>query len=98
LNDTRTPLEQATDGYNKAAFDVPYDRELEAMNYKQLSVALQQSAAGSARHSVIAHEMEKRKPPFSTKTHWSQRAVDILILGVFASLIASALWHFYGPQ
>ena len=98
MKDTRTPAEQVGDGYNKAAYGVPYDRELEAMTYKQLAVALEQSKEGSARHSVIALEMEKRKPSAATgaKIGWIHRIGEALIVGVVASLIATVLWLLYG--
>lgn len=97
MADDRTPQEQIADGYNKAAFDVPYDRELKAMNYKQLAVALEQSKEGSARHSVIALEMEKRKPsPTGANGGWIQRHGSNLLIGVLGSLLATALWLYYG--
>lgn len=84
-----------TDGYNKVAFGIPYDRELAAMTYKQLAVELERSEKGSARHSVIVHEMEKRKPG---GVGWIHRHGTALLLGIFGSLVASALWFAYGPQ
>ena len=48
------------DGYNKVAFGIPYDRELEAMNDKQLDVELEKSKEGSARRSTLQREKEKR--------------------------------------
>ena len=92
MKDTRTPSEQVDDGYNKVAFGIPYDRELETMNYKQLSVELEKSEKESARHSVIAHEMEKRKPG---GVGWIHRHGSALLLGIFGSLIASVLWFYY---
>lgn len=97
MKDARTPLEDQRDGYNKVAHDIPYNHELEAMNYKQLSVELQQSAVGSARHSVIAHEMEKRKQSLSaSKKGWIHKNGGTLLWGILASLIAAALWFYYG--
>ena len=60
MNDSRTQSEQVADGYNKIAFGVPYDRELEAMNDKQLAVEIEQSKDGSARRLVLQREMDKR--------------------------------------
>ncbi|MFA6971427.1 MAG: hypothetical protein WC208_08515 [Gallionella sp.] len=96
MADDRTPQEQIADGYKKAAFDVPYDRELKAMNYKQLAVALEQSKKGSARHSVIALEMEKRKPSLTgINVGWIHRNGTTLLLGFLGSLLASAIWFYY---
>lgn len=61
MADDRTPQEQISDGYNKVAFDVPYDRDLEAMNDKTLDVELEKSKEGSARRSALQREKEKRK-------------------------------------
>ena len=66
MNDNRTPSEQVTDGYNKVAFCVPYDRELEAMNDKQLTVEIEQSKDGSARRLVLQREMDKRDRALGT--------------------------------
>lgn len=66
MKDTRTPSEQVADGYNKVAFGVPYDRELEAMNDKQLAVELEKSKEGSARRSVLQREMDKRDRALGT--------------------------------
>lgn len=82
-----------TDGHNKVAFGVPYDRELTAMTYKQLAVELEGSKKGSARHSVIVHEMEKRKPGGLGWVH--QHGVALLI-GIFGSLVAAAILYYYG--
>jgi len=65
------------------------------MTYKQLAIELEKSEKGSARHSVIAHEMEKRKPD---GLGWIHRHGAALLLGIFGSLIAAALWFVYGPQ
>ena len=95
MKDTRTPAEQMADGYNKVAHDIPYDRELKAMNYKQLAVALEKSAEGSARRSVLAQEMERRKQSGDV-SGWIHRNGGNLILGILASLLAAALWFHYG--
>lgn len=98
MADDRTPEEQIADGYSKAAFDVPYDRELKAMTYKQLAVALEQSKEGSARHSVIALEMEKRKPSLTgTAAGWIHRNGGTLLWNILASLLAAAIWFYYWP-
>ena len=52
--------EQIESGYNKVAHDIPYDRELEGMTYTKLSIELEKSKAGSARHSVLMREKTKR--------------------------------------
>ena len=85
-----------TDGYNKAAYGIPYDRELKAMNDKQLAVEIQQSAPGSARHSVLVLEMEKRKSSLTgTKSGWIERHGGALLWNILASLLAAALWFYY---
>lgn len=61
MTDGRTPQEQIADGYNKAAFDVPYARDLEGMNDKTLDVEIEKSKEGSARRSALHREKEKRK-------------------------------------
>lgn len=77
MKDTRTPSEQVADGYNKVAFGVPYDRELEAMNNKQLAVELEQSKEGSARRSVLLREMEKRNlSMYAGGSTWVDREYD----------------------
>jgi hypothetical protein len=98
MADDRTPQEQVADGYAKVACDVPYDRELKAMNYKQLAVALEQSKKDTARHSVIALEMEERKPSLTgANVGWIHRHGASLLIGVLGSLLATALWLHYGP-
>ena len=98
MKDTRTPLEQQWTGYNRIAHDIPYDRELEAMNYKQLAIELEKSAIGSARNLVISQELEKRNSSLTeSKSGWIHRNGENLLLGILASLIAAALWFFYGP-
>lgn len=60
MKDTRTPLDYQWDGYAKAACDVPYDRELVAMNDKQLDIELEKSKDGSARRSALQRERDRR--------------------------------------
>jgi len=77
MADDRTPQEQIADGYNKAAFDVPYDRDLEAMNDKTLDVELEKSKEGSARRSALQREKEKRNlSVYAGGSTWVDREYD----------------------
>ncbi|HUW25683.1 MAG TPA: hypothetical protein VMW07_04035 [Gallionella sp.] len=60
MADERTPQEQVADGYNKVAYGIPYDRELEAMNEKQLDIEIERSEESSARRSALQREKERR--------------------------------------
>ena len=66
MKDTRTPLDYQWDGYAKAAYDVPYDRELEAMNGKQLDIEIERSSEGSARRSALQRERDRRNNEIGT--------------------------------
>ena len=77
MADDRTPQEQIADGYAKVACDVPYDRELEAMNDKQLDIEIERSKEGSARRSAFQREKEKRNlSMYAGGLTWVDREYD----------------------
>jgi hypothetical protein len=90
-------------GFNKVAHDIPYERELQAMSYAQLSVLLASCVKGSPKYLVIEREIARRANAedakaavVSTEKRWFARPIGMLVIGAAGSLIAWAVLRLFG--
>lgn len=89
---------EAEDGFLRGYHDIPSDAERQAMSYVALCDLLSSCQSGTTKYAIIAREIERRdvnekaKATFATR-RWFERPVGIVILGVVASMVATAAWY-----
>jgi len=90
-------------GFNKVAHGIPYDGELQAMSYVQLSVLLSLCTKGSPKYLVVLREMARKANTEDAKVlispaknRWFERPLGMILTGIIASLVAWAILRYYG--
>jgi len=73
--------------------------ELKSKTTEELAILGERHHPLSAEGILIADERQRRLITLPvSKKQWYEKPSGIIFLGVLASLLAAALWLFYGPR
>lgn len=94
----KTEQQAAQDSFEAGYHDVISEEKLRNISFTQLAILLESSQSGTARHSVIEREIQRRKsidalPPKHKPSLWFH-PVTKLLLRIAASVIAAAITYF----